>query len=106
MLCGCGVARSSTSEFVFELLIIEIYSREAPWSGMPMEVLFKEIGILTPFGPTGLSWELLFYVRRLVLIGTVAVSSIFHRNYPSICKHNCVERWQDLGRKRRSQMQK
>ena len=51
MLYGCDIARSSTSKFVLELLTDEICSKEAPMSGIFVEVMSKDIGILTPFGP-------------------------------------------------------
>ena len=57
-----------------------------------MEVLFKEIDILTQFGPIQPFLRTFVLFKDTGLSRTVVVNSIFPRNCPSILKHNCVER--------------
>ena len=84
----------SHQKFVLELLIVEIRSREAPLSGISLEVLFeklhrlevlsKEIGILTSFGPIQHFLETFVLSKETGLSGTVVFNSIFLENCPSI----------------------
>ena len=62
-----------------------------------MEVLSKEIGILTPFGPIQPFLGTFVISKETGLSGTMVVNSIFPGNYISILIHSCVERWQNLG---------
>ena len=62
-----------------------------------MEVISKEIGILTPFGPIQPFMGTFVLSKETALSGTVVVNSIFLGNCSSIHKRSCVERWQNLG---------
>ena len=97
MLYDCGVTRCSTSKFVLELLTIEIHSRETSLFRISAKFLSKEIDILTPFGQIQRFLRTFVPFKEIGLSGTVVVNLIFPRNYPSIRKHNCVERLQNLG---------
>ena len=96
MLYDCGVTRCSTSKFVLELLTIEIHSIETSLFRISAKVLSKEIDILTPFGQIQHFLRTFVPFKETGLSGTV-VNLIFPRNYPSIRKHNCVERLQNMG---------
>ena len=56
-----------------------------------MEVLSKEIGFLTPFGPIQHFLGTFVLSKEIGLSGTVVINSIFHGNYPSIRRHSCVD---------------
>ena len=57
-----------------------------------MEVLSKEIGILTSFGPIQPFLGTFVLSEEIGLSGIVVINSIFPRNCPSIRRRNCVER--------------
>ena len=57
-----------------------------------MEVLFKEISILTSFGPIQPVLGTFFLSKETVLSATVVINSIFPRNCLSNHRRNCVER--------------
>ena len=57
-----------------------------------MEVLYKEIGILTSFGPIHPFLGTFVLSKKTGLSGTVVINSIFPKNVPSIRRHSCVER--------------
>ena len=57
-----------------------------------MEVLSKEIGILTPFGPILPFLGTFVVFQEIALSGNMVVNSIFLGNCPSIRRHKCVER--------------
>ena len=57
-----------------------------------MNVLSKEISILTSFGPIQPFLGTFVLSKETGLSGTVVINSIFHGNYPSIRRHSYVER--------------
>ena len=57
-----------------------------------MEVLSKEIGILTSFGPIQPFLGTLVLYKETGLSGTVLIYSIFPGKCLSICRCSCVER--------------
>ena len=57
-----------------------------------MEVLSKEIGILTSFGPIQHFLRTFVLSKETGLSGTMVINSIFPKNFPSIHKRSCVER--------------
>ena len=62
-----------------------------------MEVLSKEIDILTPFGTILPFMGTFVLSQETSLSGNIVVNSIFLGNCPSIQRRSCVERWQNLG---------
>ena len=62
-----------------------------------MEVLSKEVGILTQFGQIQHFLRTLVLSKETSLSGTVVVNSIFPRNCPRFHRPSCVERWKNLG---------
>ena len=64
-----------------------------------MEVLFKEIDILTSFGPIQPFLGTFVLSKETSLSRTVVINSIFPGKCPSIRRSNCVEREQNLGQK-------
>ena len=57
-----------------------------------MEVLSKEIGILTSFGPIQPFLGTFVLSKETGVSGTMVFNSIFLRNCLSICRRNHVER--------------
>ena len=57
-----------------------------------MEVLSKEIGILTSFGSIQPFLGTFVLSKETGLSGTVVINSIFPGNCPSIRRRSCVER--------------
>ena len=57
-----------------------------------MEVLSKEISVLTPFGPIQPFMGMFVLSKETSLSGTVVINSIFPGNCPGICRHSCEER--------------
>ena len=58
-------------------MTVEISSREAPLSGISVEVLSKEIGILTSFGPIQPFLGTFVLSKETGLSGTMVINSIF-----------------------------
>ena len=57
-----------------------------------MEVLSKEIGILTSFGPIQPFLGTFNLSKETGISGALVINSIFSENYPSIRRHGYVER--------------
>ena len=72
-------------------MAVEIRSRVAPLFGIIVEVLSKEIGILTSFGPIQPFLGTFVMSKEIGLSGTLVIN-IFLRNYPSIRIRSYVER--------------
>ena len=66
-------------KYVLQLLTVEIYSREAPSFGISVEVLPKEIDILTSFEPIQPFLRTFVLSKKTGLSGTVVINSIFLR---------------------------
>ena len=64
-------------KYVLLLLTVEIYSREASLFGISVEVLPKEIGILTSFEPIQPFLRTFVLFKKTGLSGTVVINSIF-----------------------------
>ena len=73
-------------------MTIETHSREAQLFGISGEVMSKEIGILTSFGPIQPFLGTFVLSKEISLSGTMVINSIFPRNCPSICRRSCVEK--------------
>ena len=57
-----------------------------------MEVLSKEIGILTSFGSIQHFLRTFVMSKEIGISGTLVINSIFPGNCPSICRRGYVER--------------